>query len=201
MSSFAQFLFGTDPKFQQLTRLSPEQQQGLSQYGDIFRQMGAPASLGQSALYGQGSDYLSNLYGQSPEAFERFKAPYMRQFQQETVPGLAERFGSMGSGGGATSSSGFQQALARAGEGLSTNLASQMEGLKANLLPQLLGYAQAPFNQFQQAFGQLQGVNPFENIYQQGTPGFLAPALAGVAGGFGGGFGTQFGRQLGRKMF
>jgi hypothetical protein len=119
---------------------------------------------------------LSNLQGilsNAPGAFEAFEAPFKRQFQQETVPYLAERFSGLGSG--AQSSSAFQQALGQAGAGLSQNLAALRGGLQQNALQSLLG------------FGTL-GMQPsFESIYAKPTPG--AGALFGTSLG-------QFGAQL-----
>ena len=196
MSSLSSFLFGQPERIQQVSRLAPTQQGAFEKFGGALGQSEMPTSLAQSPLYQSGSNYLQNLYSQSPDAFERFKAPYMRQFQQEVIPGIASRFAGMGTGGG-LSSSGFQQALARAGEGLSTNLASQLEGMKMNLLPQLMGFAQSPMNQYQNLFASLMGISPFENIFRPATQGFLQQALSSGLQGLGMGTGMGFGNFLG----
>jgi hypothetical protein len=63
------------------------------------------------------------LLGQlGPEGDERFAAPFMRQFNEQIIPGLAERFSGLGAG--SQSSSSFQQALGTSGADLSERLAA-----------------------------------------------------------------------------
>lgn len=111
---------------------------------------GQSSNIQQSPLFQQGSSYLQNLLSGSPEATAAFEAPYMRQFNEQIVPGLAERF----SGLGAQSSSAFNQALSSAGAGLSENLASLRGQLQMGALPQALNYAQQPVSNYQ-GFSQL----------------------------------------------
>jgi len=130
-------LFGgkRQPQTTQLQRFTPEQQSALSQ-------------LLQTGLQG-----LQNPM----EGFEPIAQQAKRQFQQETVPSLAERFTSLG--GGAQRSSAFQGALGRAGAGLSENLAGM--GTRYGLQRQ---------GQLQNLLGM--GLTPqFENIYQEGGAG------------------------------
>lgn len=123
----------------QLQQLTPEQQQGQLQ------------AL-QMALQGM----------QDPGAgFDPIAQQATEQFRTETIPGLAERFTSMGEG--AQRSSAFQGALGRAGAGLGSQLAAQrsqyglqrMSGLE-NLLGMGLG-------------------NQFENVYK---PEQMSPTQA-----------------------
>lgn len=109
-------------KTTQLQQLTPEQQQAQSQ------------AL-QMSLQGM----------QDPGAgFDPIAKQAMSQFKSDIIPGLAERFTSMG--GGAQRSSAFQGALGRAGAGLAGDLAAQrsqyglqrMSGLQ-NLLGMGLG--------------------------------------------------------------
>lgn len=95
------------------------------------------------------------------------------QFEQQTIPSIAERFNTLGRG--ALSSSGFAQTLGQAGAGLEEGLAAQeaqfglqQQGLLQSLLGQLLG-----------AGSQQQ----FENLYQPSQPGFLQSLLPGLIGG------------------
>ena len=57
---------------------------------------------------------------------------YTRNFAQNTVPGLAERFTSMGQGG--QHSSAFQGALGQAGAGMNEDLAALRQSHLMNLL-------------------------------------------------------------------
>ena len=75
-----------------------------------------------STLSGQQQDIydtlLSKLKGQlGGEGMDTFKAPYLREFEEKIIPGLAERFAGMGAG--SQSSSAFEQALGSSGADLS----------------------------------------------------------------------------------
>ena len=105
---------------------------------------GPPTSPVETA----GGSFLQRLLNEpAEEQLRGFEAPYMRQFQEEIAPAIAERY----AGQNAIRGSGFQNAMMGAGAGLAENLAS----LKGNLINQLigqqlqganvgLGYAQMP---------------------------------------------------------
>jgi len=126
--------------------------------------------------------------------------PARRRFEQETLPGIAERFSSFGG----TRGSGFRQELAGAGANLESNLASLLsqtlgaergrrESLQADAISKALGYAQAPQASLSPILGltgQALGTQAFAPTVKPATPSPLAPLLqaAGMAGGsyFGG---------------
>jgi len=147
MAGIFEFLFG-EQGMQKLPTLSKEQKGLLS---NLIQ------NLSGGGL-GQGFDSSLNLLQQyldpSSEAVDQFADPYMRQFEQQTIPGLAERFAGMGAMGGGLSSSGFGQALGAAGG----NLQSQLAALKAGLGQQAAG-------QLTNLYGQQQG-------QALGTPAF-----------------------------
>lgn len=150
---------GNKGKFEQLTTQSPEQR---NQFLNFMSQLQGPQAAGMENLMG----LLSN----DQAAFDKYEQPFKRQFMEETVPALSERFAGLGSHGG-LSSSGFQQTAARAGERLSENLASmrgQLQMQAMNQLSQLMGQAQRP---------------TFENVYQQPQAGFAPYALGGAGSG------------------
>ncbi len=154
-------LAGAPARTEQLQRFNPQQQNALSQ------------------LLSQG---LQGIQPQNSGAgFEPIAKQARTQFQEQTVPGLAERFTSMGNG--ALSSPAFASQLGQAGAGLEQGLAAQQAqyGLQQQGLSQnLLGLGLTP---------------QFENIYQQRQPGFLESAggsalqalLMYLSGGLGGG--------------
>lgn len=153
-----------------------------------------PESLYQSPTYQAGASYLQNLLEGGPEAFARFEAPYLRQFEEQTIPMLAERFG----GAGAQSSSAFQQALGGAGAGLSEQLASLRSGLQMQALPQALQYAQQPFQNLTDLLNmQTKALVPSGTSQWMDVLGQL---LGGIGGGaaqsFGGGAGKFFSNKL-----
>lgn len=101
---------------------------------------------GQSNI--PGMEYLQQLMSNDPAAFEAYEQPMMRQFNQEIVPGIAERFSGMGMG--SRNSGAFQQQVAGAAGRLSENLGAQRAGLRQGAMQQLMGmYGQAMQPQFQ----------------------------------------------------
>lgn len=143
------FLSKAPKGYKSISTLNPQQQQLFSQLFSALS--GQNLGVGQNPAFQQGQSFLQDLLSGSPGAFEKFEAPYRREFQERTIPALAERFSGLGSG--AQSSSAFQQALGQAGAGLSENLASLRGRLQLGALPQALGFAQAPANQLQALLG------------------------------------------------
>lgn len=97
----------------------------------------------QNQNYQTGQDWLQSMFS-DPSFFDKFEAPIKRQYEEQIVPDLANRFASMGSGG-STGSTGFRNQANREGSNLATNLAALRGGMQQQAIPQLLGYAQQPF--------------------------------------------------------
>ena len=152
---------------------------------------GGQQDVTQNPQYQQGNEWLMSLFN-DPEFFNQFEAPIQRQFQEQTIPELANRFASMGSGGSLGSTAFRNQANREAGN-LSTNLAAQRGQMQQNAIPQLFQSAQQPASNLmglrQLALGQ--GVN---NQYQPPSAGFFGP----IASSFAGGLAQQYGQQMGR---
>ena len=161
-------LFGKKEKFEQVPTMTPEQQQLLSQ---LLGGLGGPL--------GMGLQNLMQLLSGAPEALEAFQAPAMRQFEEQIVPGIAERF----TGVGGQRSSAFQQALGGAGAGLAERLSAQRAGLQQGAMGQLGGLLGAGL-----------GAQPFGYRFTPGQAGFLG----GMGGGLGGGLGMGLGSLMGR---
>ena len=167
------FLFGSKDKTKQLPTMSPEQQKFL---GQLMQMLGGQGGLGQG--FGESTDYLRQLMDPSSQATNQFAAPYQRQFEQETVPMLAERFAGAGGLGGGLSSSGFGQALGAAGGNLQTQLAALKAGLGQQAAGQLMGM-------YGNMSGQALGAKPFGYMHQPGGTGLFGQAASGWAqGGF-----------------
>lgn len=124
----------------------------------------------QQAFQNKILELLSGQVGE--ESFEQFAAPFQRQFKEQTIPGIAERFAGLG----ALSSSGFQQSLGQAGAGLNEKLAALQQGLKQQKFQSLLPFA------FQSRFGT--GIQP-------GGQNFLAELLGPILQGYGSGLGMR----------
>lgn len=165
--------------YESFSTLNPQQNQGFNQLIQMLR-----GQLGQSqGLFSQGSNYLQNLLSGSPESTQAFEAPAMRQFNQQIIPGIAERF----AGQGGLSSSGFQNALGSAGADLSERLAALRGGLQNQAAGQALGYAQQPQSNLQNLLGMnTQGIAPEQMSFLQQ----LLVALSGGAGQGLGGLGS-----------
>lgn len=158
---------------------------------------GQTTDIQQSPLFQQGSSYLQNLLGGSPEATSAFSAPYLRQFHEQIVPALAERFS--GLGGGAQSSSAFNQALGAAGAGLTENLAALREGLRMQAAPQALGFAQQPISNLL-GFSQL-GLGTGTKAFAPKQMPFWQQLLLGLGGGASQGLGSAAGLFGANKFF
>ena len=112
-------------------------------------------------LLQQGSQQLQNPY----QGFAPLAQQARTQFQNQTVPSLAERFSSLGNN--STSSPAFASQLGQAGAGLEEMLAALQ--------------AQYGLQNQQSALQLLSlGLSPaFENYYQQSQPGFGENLLSG----------------------
>lgn len=151
------FLTGTPGKYKELSTLTDAQQP--------LQQQLINAGLGQGAggAFGSASDYYRDLLSNDSQTAQMMFAPEMRQFNEDIIPGLAEQFAGMGSGG--LSSSGFRNAGVQA----ATDLSERLGAIRA----QLRGQGAAGLANI----GAM-GLNPVkENIYEAGQPGFLDQAL------------------------
>ena len=169
MGFLSKLFKGKKAKPQQMSLLTPGQDQRLS------------GMLGMgNALQPQIQSLLGQLLSGSPEAMEAYQAPAMRQFNEQIMPSIAERFSSMSASG--QRSGAFNRAAAGAGASLAENLQAQRAGLQQNALQQALGLYQAPL-----------GVQAFQPMMRQAQPGLLQ-GLMGGAGRLGGAYlGTQLG--------
>ncbi len=140
------FALGNEPEFLQFSPYTPNQQQALQQ-------------LLQQGLGGLTPQNLS---------FEPFEQRARQQFQESTIPSLAERFNAL-SGGQGLRSSAFQTALGRQASELESSLAALRAQHNLNLLPAYQNMVTL-------------GLTPqYESIYTAGGPG--AVHAAGKAAG------------------
>lgn len=166
-------------KFMQYNALNPQQQQLLDYETNRAQQRAPMEDIRNSPLYQQATGNLQNLLSNNPQDLEAFRAPEMREFNEQTVPDIANRF----AGANALSSSGFQNALGHAATSLHEKLNMQRAQLRQGALDRALGYAQQPYanqiaqNEIGQRSSQLGlGTNPYHSIYRPPTiPGQLQP--------------------------
>jgi hypothetical protein len=160
--------------------LNKKQQQGLNEYFNN--------PITEDQTYQAGNQYLQNLLGGGANAFSQFEAPYMQNFQQQILPGIANRFAGQGTGAGAMSSSAFNQTAAQAGSTLQAQLAQLRGGLQMQATGQALQYAQQPYSNL------LNGINVHakENFYQPQQQSGWSSVLGGVAQGLTGAAASYF---------
>lgn len=138
--------------------LGTGQQQGInSQLGNLLQ-----GSLGNINLPG----------GQGMSSFAPIAQQAQRNFQTQTVPGLAERFTSLG--GGQLGSPVFANMLGQAGAGLQSDLASQEQGFNM----QQEEMQNQNLMRFLQMFLQPQ----FENLYHQPQQSKLSNLFSQIGG-------------------
>lgn len=165
------WLTGTKP--QKKNYWTPQQQQAGREYYEH--------PIQQTPLYGAGSDFLMKILSQDPEMMKQFEAPYMRQFNEQIAPGIAQRFATAGTGAGATLGSGFTNSMSQAGSALQEQLASMRANLGMQAAGGALQYAQQPYN------NTVAGAGMSGQYLQPGTTGVLPYAAGGLAAGAGAG--------------
>lgn len=153
---------------------------------------GNAQDITQNQNYQTGQDWLQSMFS-DPDFFDKFEAPIQRQFQEQTVPELANRFASMGSGG-STGSTAFRNQLAREGSNLSTNLAALRGSMQQQAIPQLQSFAQQPFSNLMSLYQQ--ALQPTMNQYTPASPGFGGNIGASMFSGLAQGYGQQFGQGM-----
>ena len=177
------FWTGQSAKWDQRSNLSPSQQS--------LQQQAQNAAMGSGAggAFGGAADYYRDLLGGN-QNYNAMAAPEMRQFNEETMPGIAEQFAGMGSGG--SFGSRFASEQSSAGAGLAERLAAMRAGLRQQGAQGLMGVGQQGLNQHMQ------------NMYMPRQPGF-AESMGGAIGQgmgsfFGGGLGSM-GVNVGNSLF
>src|SRR5436190_8080859 len=113
---FQSFMLGSPAQYELQNNLLPYQ-------ASLHRQKAGAAGQALPQL----QNYYQGLMSDNSVDFDAMAAPEMRRFNEQIVPGLAEQFAGMGSGG--LSSSGFRNAAVGAG----TDLSERLGALRAQL--------------------------------------------------------------------
>ncbi len=144
----ANFFMGTPSRFEKIKRFDPGQAGGIEQ------------------MLSQGLGGLK----EGPPSFEPIRERAMRTLRQDIQPGIAQRFTMMG----AQRSGGFQEAMERSGEDLTSTLAA-MESQ----------FGQQRFSNLMQMLGV--GLEPTEETgYFGGDQGLFKGLIPGISKGIGG---------------
>lgn len=117
----------------------------------------------KSQSLGGGGDVLSRLFGTAggdQQGFDQMEAPAMRQFQQQILPGIANRY----AGSGISGSSGMQNAFAGAGTDLAERLQSNRMGYHERARDQVMNLMQSLLGTPTSQFGLVQKPNMMADI-------------------------------------
>ena len=160
-------VFGGNDGLEKVSTLSRGQRKLHKQRGEQAQQLGAPGGGYQNSI-----DILQNMLNPQSDIYKNFEAPYRREFEEQTIPNLAERFAGIGAQGGALSSSGFGQALGAASAGLQEKLEFLKENLRQSAIDKLINQ----YNQMSQGY-----LNTPEFAYFDPGSGTLSSVLSGVS--------------------
>lgn len=173
---------GRDPSWNKISNLTSGQKRLLNSDISQARQL-------QQGGYGDAMSLLQQYLNPQSDIYRNFETPYLQQFEQQTVPGLAERFAGLGAMGGGLSSSGFGQALGAAGANLQAQLAQMKQQYQRQSINDLLG-------QYNQLTNRGLNTRAFENVYDPGTQGQLGIG-GNILNSFATGAASAFGGPLG----
>ena len=129
--------------------------------------------LSKNPTFMAGNKFIQDMLNPSSEAYKNFEAPYLRQFREEIVPQVAERFSQYD----AQNSSAFTQAMGQQSAGLSERLASMRTNAMAGMIPQAGQYGTAQAGIYGGLFGQTMGSQPFGYTMNPGTQGWGGSAM------------------------
>lgn len=149
---------GRDPSWEKISNYTPEQQRLLSK--DLQR------TQQNAGGYQNAMGILQQYLNPESDIYKNFEQPYLNQFNQQIVPGLAERFGGLNAMGSGLMTSGFGQALSSAGSNLQAQLAAMKQQYQRQSINDYL-------NQYNQSVNRGLGARPFENVYDPGKQGQL----------------------------
>lgn len=165
---------------------------GIDNILNMLKGQNGNMDVTQNQNYQNGQDWLQSMFS-DPDFFNKFEAPLQRQYQEQTIPDLANRFGSMGSGG-ALGSTAFRNQAMREGSNLSSNIAALRGGMQQQGVNQSAQYAQQPFSNILALYNQ--ALQPTQNTYQGATPGFAGNIFSGLTSGLSQGYGNQMGMNM-----
>lgn len=149
------------------------------------QQMGG--NLQQNQLYKQATGLLGQYLNPNQELINKMQAPQMRQYNEQVIPEIAQRYASSGAMG----SSGFMNAATNSAADLQERLNAQQLEIQQGALSQALGYAEAPGIQNQNMARTALGAAPNQYTYipPQQKGGFLRSILPAVGAATGAYFG------------
>jgi len=186
---------------EQKSYFSKGQQGGINDILNMVKGMKGQGDITQNQGFQSGQNWINDLFNDQ-NFFDKFEAPMQRQFAEQTIPGLANQFGGMGSGG-SLGSTAFRNALGREGEHLQESIAGMRGGMQQQGVNQAMNYAQQPFQNMMSMYNQALG-SPMMNQYAPATTGgwgSLAAPFAQGATSYWGGQGGQNNQQNNQQSY
>lgn len=174
---------------EQKSSFSQGQQGGINDILNMVKGMKGKGfgDITQNQGFQSGQNWINDLFNDQ-NFFNKFEAPMQRQFSEQTMPDVANRFASMGSGG-SLGSTAFRNQANREGERLQESIAALRGGMQQQGANQALQYAQQPFQNMMQMYNQALG-QPMMNQYAPATTGgwgsLSAPLMQGATSYWGG---------------
>ncbi len=185
MSLISGMMSGDKESMQKFQTLTPQQKQFMMSELNQLQGM-----QGQQGGMGQGMNILQKYLDPNSSVYKNFEQPYRQEFEQQTIPKLAERFAGAGGGqnanSGALSSSGFGQALGSAGANLQTNLAEMKSKLQQGAIKSIFDQYNnmASRSMGQPGFGlQQQGASPWQTGLASAGSGLFNAGLSNWSSG------------------
>lgn len=140
--------------------------------------------LGQASKYGpDAAASLGKFASGDDQAYAQMQQPAIDTFNQQLIPGLAERFANNGS----LSSSSFQNAAAGAAGNLSNQLAAQRAQFQMDAIKSLLGLGNDLLSQQPYQYGLQKKRNTWDSVkdyidFSSGIASKFLPFAGGTAG-------------------
>jgi hypothetical protein len=151
--------------------------------------------LGGNSTFKAGQNFNRQMLDPNSQAYQNLEAPYRRQYQEETVPRIAEAFSAYD----AQDSSAFRQSMGRSAEDLEMNIAGQKQSAMSNAAQSMLQYSQAPGNIYQSLINTALGSQSYGYQQVPGTKGW-GPNLFGMMSNLGGQAAGQWGMNQMSQM-
>jgi len=160
---------GSGGGYERVPTKTPEQQKLLNQNIKQAQDL-------QQGGYKDAIGLLQQYLDPNSDVYKNFEKPYLQEFEQQTLPGIANRYAGLNAMGSGLMTSGFGQTLGAAGANLQSQLAQMKQQYQRQSINDLL-------QQYNQLTNSSLGTNTFENTYVPPTEDPLMSLIkTGVTG-------------------
>lgn len=171
--SASEWLWGSAPELQKKATGSKTQQQfGAEDLIKMLQNM-----MDKGGGLDQANQYDQSLLSQKPQSFEEFSQPYQRQFNEQLLPEIENRYARHG----LLSSSAFGQAVGGAASGFQSELAKLFSQLQDQFRGRQGEASSRQQGLFQNSSQTGLNYEPFAYHEKQGSTGFVVPFATALA--------------------